>query len=453
MGTDDIVKKLKSNLYAVGVLFYVGGQAKMNDFGALYEDDAWLDEMTKLIAPRVERFVQRLMGITRYEYSDGRYPGFSSEIISFHYPLRDDHIEHINRVIVGHLMLRCEQLAYFSSRLNPTLLKSERDSYDEDLQALSKLFRGEDQKKITKPPEPLKQQLVFALAILHDVGKNAFMEDSGHEERAGKLVEKVLDKIKKSIGIDNVDVSLGRVLIENHTMLGTLVQGERSAWEVREYLNTKLTDPNSQEMFFSYLLLLNSMDLSGYRSLPILLDHYFIEKYMDFSNFSKVQKYANEPLLFAKYRLCMLARSHLSDFGDIPDKESFCDAAKTEFGELKKDIQDKIGRMWVRDALYFIFALNKCGTTQSGGYNKDYAILYVKFFKTLAEILIETDANIIAYRLGNNGVSKTDAAKPERLQKFSDRFENNDEVYKNLTKNSDGIVEFTINEEGLLVKP
>ena len=56
-------------------------------------------------------------------------------------------------------MLRCEQLAYFMNRLDPTLSADQRPTYQRQLEHLGKRFRGED-----IPPQkafPLKQQLVF----------------------------------------------------------------------------------------------------------------------------------------------------------------------------------------------------------------------------------------------------------------------------------------------------
>lgn len=417
-------------------------------FYALYTHEEYVDKMAQLITPRVERLVQRLLGIARYEYSDGRYPGFSSEIISCHYPLRDDHVEHINRVIVGHLMLRCAQLAYFSSRLDPTLSEDKRASYDNNLQVLGKLFRGEHD--LPKQPTHLKQQLVFALAILHDVGKTAFLNDAGHEERAGKLVEKILESIQGSIGLDTTDVSLGRTLIENHTMLGTLVQGERSSYEVFEWLKRNRSRIYSPEMFLSYLLLLNSVDLSGYRYMPIILDHYWIRRYMKFSTSSTVQEYASAPVKFAEYRLRELARSSVSDFGDTQSKKRFHEATKNELMRLDLETQKTIGRMWIRDALYFIVDFNRWGVGNAHRWTNDYASLYVRFFNALAKIVIQAGADTIAYRQGDNPDPRT--AAPERLQRLLERLKKDKCVVDSDSfQNKEGTIEFTINNEGLLV--
>lgn len=457
------------------------GQIMTEKLEALYEDNDYVNKMAELIAPRVERFVHHLLGIAPYEYSDGRYPGFSSDIISCHYPLRDKDIEHINRVVVGHLMLHCNQLVYFSSRLNPTLSKEERASYDKNLQFLGKLFRGEE--KLLDQPAPLKPQLVFALAILHDVGKTAFLEDGGHEERAGKLVEKVLRHICKkedydernTLGLDDTDIPLGRALIENHTMLGTLVQGERSAFEVFEWLKRNSTHI-SQEMFLSYLLLLNSMDVSGYRYMPIILDHYWIKKYKEFSEISVVRDHANNPIAFAKYRLRELARNNVADFGDIKEdevKQAFHKDSLEAFEKLLDEAtQRKIGYMWIRDALYFIFDLNECG---NGGkyWPTEYARIYVSFFEALAQIAIKGSADIVAFRKGNNTVKDHRTANPERIQKLVEKLKNyvveckpNDGhkirlkkleekgvVAEDSFQEEGATVEFTINEEGQLADP
>jgi hypothetical protein len=415
---------------------------------ALYSDDDCLDRMAELITPRVERFVQRILGIARYEYSDGRYPGFASEIIGCHYPLRDGHIEHINRVIVGHLMLRFEQLAYFSNRLDPTLSKEVRASYGKRLQDLGKLFRGEyypDQQ-----PSPLKQQLVFTLAILHDIGKTQFLNDAGHEERAGELVERVLDRMKGPLGIGDTDVFLGKTLIENHTMLGTLVQGERSAWEVLSWLSDQITTLETQQTFLSYLLLLNSMDLSGYRYLPIILDHYWIERYMDFSTLKALERHASMPVEFAEYRLRQLARSDVSDFGDINEKETFHTATRTEMGYLDSPTRDMIGKMWIRDALYLIISVNKMNIADKGFWNNEYANSYVKLFRSFAEIALDKGVNTLAYRQGDNQNPRT--ADPPRIEKLLERLREDHMVVEfGSFVNKQGCVEFTIRDDGMIV--
>lgn len=415
---------------------------------ALYNDGDCLDRMAELIAPRVERFVQRLLGVARYEYSDGRYPGFVSEIVGCHYPLRDDHIEHINRVIVGHLMLRCEQLEYFSNRLDPTLPNEVRANYGKKLQDLGKLLRGEY--SLNQQLLPLKQQLVFCLAILHDIGKTQFLNDAGHEERAGELVERVLARIQEPLGIGDTDVLLGKTLIENHTLLGTLVQGERSAWEVLSWLANQIKEFKTQQLFLSYLLLLNSMDLSGFRYLPIILDHYWIERYMDFSTLSAIERYANTPGKFAEYRLCQLARSDLSDIGDTKEKDTFHAATRMEISHLDSRIQGMIGKMRIRDALYLIISVNKMGIADNGFWNNEYARPYVKLFRSLAEIGLDEGVNTIAYRQGDNENPRT--LDPPRIKKLLKNLQEDNRVVKlGSFVNKQDCVEFAINDEGMMV--
>lgn len=418
---------------------------------ALYQDDVYVAKMADLVAPRVERFVQRLMGIPRYEYSDGRYPGFSADITGCHYPLRDDHIEHINRVVVGHLMLRCSQLAYFSSRLDPTLSREERATYDRHLDHLGRLFRGE-----TGPKEQpvLKQQLVFALAILHDVGKTGLLDDAGHEERGGALVEQVLKRLQVPLALDVDDIRLGRALIENHTMLGTLVQGERSAYEVYHWLHNNIKAPLLQK-FLAYLLLLNSMDVAGFRYAPILMNPYWLGRYLDLSDISTIERCADAPIEFAERRLKEMARAEVGEAIMSPDKEEFHAQVHQELQGLKPDVKTRLGTMWIRDTLYFIIRVNEMGTrkgdwNEEGDWSNHYAKCYVRFFEALAMIALQTNAKMIAFRRGDNPLLREQM--PAGVHELLKNLAAGHRVVSGAFQSEAPIdrVEFTINEKGML---
>jgi len=389
------------------------------------------------------------MGIVSYEYSDGRYPGFASEIISCHYPLRDDHIEHINRVVVGHLMLRCGQLPYFANRLDATLSREERSVYDRQLQHLSKRFRGE--KTGDSPPFPLKQQLVFALAILHDIGKTAFLPDGGHESRAGGLVERILGEMEKSLNIDPSDTAIGRVLIENHTMLGTLVQGEHSASEVAKLRDA--VSPDLRRQLLYYLLLLNSMDLSGYRYLPIMLDPYWTSRYIAFSDSTALDKYANDPGLFAEYRLRELARGSIGDVGDLPRKEAFHEACRKGMASLGPESRRRIGTIRICDALYLIIAINGSAIARFGAFNEKYAPIYVRLFETFARIAEHTGAQTLVFRKDASDPDNTDPriAGGSRIEELVGKLSRGETVVDLASFSKGAAATFTIDETGQIV--
>ena len=325
----------------------------------LYKDRQQVGKTAARIAPEIERFVQRLLSLSSDKCPKESALDFSAEIIGCHHPLTDQHVAHINRVVVGHLMLRHNQLAYFSQRLGPAFSTKERRDYERSLHVLANLVRGTA--NTSRPP--LKPQLVFALAILHDVGKTRLLEDSGHEERAGELVEQVLERLQRPLSLAASDVLLGRKLVENHTMLGTLVQGERSAHEVYHWLQNHIRPPLSHKAYLAYLLLLNGMDVAGYRHTPIILTPYWLDRYVELSSISKLEKYADAG--FAERRLCELARDKLTDVGDEPRKAAFHSQVRQELQGLSSGVKTALDTMWIRDALYFIMRVNERGITEA----------------------------------------------------------------------------------------
>lgn len=422
------------------------------NFQVLYSDQQLVDKMARQVAPRVERFAHKLLGIESYEYSDGRYPGFPSEIVGCHYPLSDAHVEHINRVVVGHLMLRCGNHAYFASRLDPTLTREDREKFDMQLQSLGGLFRGVG--RPTYARSPLNQMLVFALAILHDIGKTAFLPDAGHEERGGALVQAVLERIQSSLGIRGDKVELGRILIENHTMLGTLVQGERSACEVLQYIRSTFPNNVRQQEFLSYLLLLNAIDLSGYRYHPIILDPYWAERYFDFSGLNTLNGYATNPEEFGLYRLRELARVDISSYGNTPGNAPFFVRCKQLYEDLDQDFRDAIGRIRIRDALYFIIDFNALASDQAG-LPDSHSDKYVALFKAFADVALAAAAHTVSFCRGTNASARS--VDPPRLGRLMANIRGGcplrDLQQFVKTGNTGGLVEFTIDHDGYIAPP
>jgi len=221
----------------------------------------------------------------------------------------------------------------------------------------------------------------------------------------------VLERLKRSLGLEDSDVLLGRWLIENHTMLGTLVQGERSAYEVYHWLCNNIRPPLSHKVYLAYLLLLNGMDVAGYRQTPIIMTPYWLNRYIELSSVSQIKEYVEDAQRFAERRLCELARAEITDVGDEPQKSAFHRQVRQELQGLTLDEKTVLGTMWIRDALYFLLRVHERGIAkarwnQTGGWSTDYARCYVRLFQALARIALDANAQAIAFRQGCNSNPK-----------------------------------------------